>query len=68
MLVMPKIAEKITKIAMLTVGEGSVPLNENSLTRLESKSTNVAKIIIKTNDVFLVRFKLGNLVLFGFIF
>ena len=68
MLANPKITEKKTKIARLTVGGGSVPLNENSLTKIESKSTTVVIIRIKTNDVFFVRFKLGSLVLFGFIF
>jgi hypothetical protein len=68
MLVKPKIAEKKAKIATLTAGVGSVPLNENSLTRTESKSTTMVIIRIKTNDVFFVRFKLGSLVLFGFIF
>jgi hypothetical protein len=68
MLVIPKVAEKRTKITRLTAGGGSVPLNENSLTRTESKSITMVITRIKTNDVFFVRFKLGSLVLFGFIF
>lgn len=58
MLVKPKIDEKTIKIATLTASGGSVPLNENNLTIIESKSATVRKTEMKTKDVFFVRLML----------
>jgi ribosomal protein L23 len=54
-LVRPKITEKRITIATFTEGWGSMPLNENNLTIIESKTATVRKAKMKIKDVFLVR-------------
>lgn len=58
--VAPNIVASITKIAMFTRTGGSLPLNEENLTIVESNRTMVEKIKMKISEVFLVRPKVAN--------
>lgn len=47
--------EKMIKMAMFDEGEASIPVYEEKSTIVESITTMVAKIKIKTSEVFLLR-------------
>jgi hypothetical protein len=60
MLAVTNVVKNITKIAVLSNVGSPVPLNEENLTIAESSTTMIEKIIMKINDVLLVRFKVAD--------